>query len=588
MAGRSAGELLGVFVSASDGLARRAGPDLDAQRRLLDELSGRYLEIVGDDVATALVGVARAERATQLVLGASRRSDVRERWGGSIVSAVLRSAGELDVHVISSDVQAAVLPRRGRMRHRGRVSARRRLTGGALAVIGLPVLTAVLDTGRDVIELPSVLLIYLVAVIAIATIAGAMIGLGSALAAFGLSNYYFTEPNGSLRVDDPDHIVALVVFLATAGIVSTMVGVASRRSEEARRARAEAEALARSTASLVTETDPVPSVLEHLRLALGATAARLETREGEAWHATASAGQPDVLVPDHRTSEPVVVDLDTTNRLVVFGTALNFDDRRLVSSFGNQLVAGLRARASQHDAEKAERLTAVDELRTGLLRAVSHDLRTPLATIKASVSGLLSDDVEWPAAERAELLHAIDDETDRLDRIIGNLLDMSRLEAGVLAARQSPVAVDDVVAAALASLTGIGPELVTVSVDPALPPVIADAALLERAVANLVSNAVTASCGRGAGSGPVAIEAGLVSAERLDLRVVDRGPGLPEDERARLFEPFQRLDDRGGPKGLGLGLAIARRFIDSMGGELVLDDTPGGGVTATIRLQVAR
>ena len=182
----------------------------------------------------ALVGVARAERATQLVLGASRRSDVRERWGGSIVSAVLRSAGELDVHVISSDVEAVVLPRRGRMRHRGRVSARRRLTGGALAVIGLPVLTAVLDTGRDVIELPSVLLIYLVAVIAIATIAGAMIGLGSALAAFGLSNYYFTEPNGSLRVDDPDHIVALVVFLATAGIVSTMVGVASRRSEEAR------------------------------------------------------------------------------------------------------------------------------------------------------------------------------------------------------------------------------------------------------------------------------------------------------------------------------------------------------------------
>ena len=125
----------------------------------------------------------------------------------------------------------------------------------------------------------------------------------------------------------------------------------------------------------------------------------------------------------------------------------------------------------------------------------------------------------------------------------------------------------------------------TVSVDPELPPVIADAALLERAVANLVSNAVTASCGR---HGPVAIEAGLVSAERLDVRVVDRGPGLPEDDRLRLFEPFQRLDDRGGPKGLGLGLAIARRFVDSMGGELVLDDTPGGGVTATIRLQVAR
>jgi two-component system sensor histidine kinase KdpD len=281
---------------------------------------------------------------------------------------------------------------------------------------------------------------------------------------------------------------------------------------------------------------------------------------------------------------PVLIELDAENRLVVVGAALNSDDRRLVSSFGNQLVAGLRTRTSRDDAETAERLTAADELRTGLLRAVSHDLRTPLATIKASVSGLLSDDVEWPAAERAELLHAIDDETDRLDGIIGNLLDMSRLEAGVLAARLSPVAVDDIVAAALASLTGLESGCVTVSVDPGLPPVAADAALLERAVANLVSNAVTASCGHH----PVSVEAGLVSAERLDLRIVDRGPGLPEEDRIRLFEPFQRLDDRGGPKGLGLGLAIARRFVDSMGGELVLDDTPGGGVTATIRLQVAR
>ncbi len=290
MAGRSAGELLGVFVSASDGLTSRAGPGLDAQRRLLDELNGRYLEVVGDDVAASLVGVARAERATQLVLGASRQSRTRQRWGGSIVAAVLRAAGDLDVHVISSDVEAAERFRHRRPRHDGRVSVRRRVLGAMLAVIGLPVLTIVLDAGRDVIELPSVLLVYLVAVIAIATIAGASIGIAAALIAFGLSNFFFTEPNGSLRVDDPDHVVALVVFLAAAGIVSTIVGVATRRSEEARRARAETEALARSTASLVTEADPVPAVLEHLRLALGATAARLETRSGAIWAATASAG----------------------------------------------------------------------------------------------------------------------------------------------------------------------------------------------------------------------------------------------------------------------------------------------------------
>ena len=217
MAGRSAGELLGVFVSASDGLARRAGPGLDAQRRLLDELGGRYLEVVGDDVAMALVGAARAERATQLVLGASRRSTARERLGGSIVAAVLRAAGELDVHVISSAVEelrtitAPALPS-----PRPSVSTRRRLAGAAIAVIGLPLLTVVLDSGRDVIELPSVLLVYLVAVIAIATIGGTLIGLGAALAAFGLSNYYFIEPTGTLQIDDPDHFVALVVFLTAA------------------------------------------------------------------------------------------------------------------------------------------------------------------------------------------------------------------------------------------------------------------------------------------------------------------------------------------------------------------------------------
>jgi two-component system, OmpR family, sensor histidine kinase KdpD len=587
MAGRSAGELLGVFVSASDGLARRAGPNLDAQRRLLDELGGRYLEVVGDDVAMALVGTARAERATQLVLGASRRSSVRDRLGGSIVAAVLRAAGELDVHVISSaDEMSEPSPHR-LFPHRGRVSTRRHLAGAAMAVIGLPLLTAVLDSGRDVIELPSVLLVYLVAVIAIATIGGTVIGLGSALAAFALANFYFIEPTGTLLIDDPDHFVALVVFLTAAVTVSTIVGVATRRSDEAHRARAEAEALARSSASLVTEADPVPAVLEHLRLALGAAAARLETRSGDTWQVAAAAGvQPALSRADSGDDgpRPVVVDLDATNRLIVIGTALNADDRRLVGSFGNQLVAGLRTRDSKHDADRAERLTAVDELRTGLLRAVSHDLRTPLATIKASVSGLLSEDVEWPEAERTELLHAIDDETDRLDQIIGNLLDMSRLEAGVLAARRAPVAVDDVVAAALASLTGVESGSVIVSIDPELPQVVADAALLERAVANLVSNAVTASCGHC----PVRVEAGLVSTDRLDVRIVDRGPGLPEEDRIRLFEPFQRLDDRGGPKGLGLGLAIARRFIDSMGGELVLDDTPGGGVTATIRLQVAR
>jgi two-component system sensor histidine kinase KdpD len=585
MAGRSAGELLGVFVSSSDGLTQRTGPRFDEQRQLIAELGGRYLEVVGDDVATALVAVAHAERATQLVLGASRRSTLRERWGGSIVAAVLRRAGELDVHVISSGPVEPPLARRGHRVRPSRLSFRRRVVGVVITVVGLPALTIALDTERDVIELPSILLVYLLVVIAIASVAGAAVGLASALVAFGLSNYYFTEPKRTLRVADPDQLLALVVFLAVAAVVSTMVAVASRRSGEATRARAETEALARSTASLVTDSDPVRAVLEHLRLALAASSARLETRSGDDWVVTASAPtvpHPAAVGTAAAASTTVIIELDDSSRLALEGTLLNADDRRLVASFGNQLVAGLRTVASRRDAATAEHLKAVDELRTGLLRAVSHDLRTPLATIKASVSGLLSDDVDWPAAERAELLHAIEEEADRLDGIIENLLDMSRLEAGVLAARRSPVAVDDVVAGALASLTGIEPRCVNVTVDDGLPPVLADPALLERAIANLVSNAVAASGGRAA----VEVEAGLV-AGRLDVRIVDRGPGLAEDRRSHAFEPFQRFDDRG-DRGLGLGLAIASRFVESMGGALDLDDTPGGGLTATISLEVAR
>ena len=588
MAGRSAGELLGVFVSASDGLARRAGPGLDAQRRLLDELGGRYLEVVGDDVAMALVGVARAERATQLVLGASRRSSARERLGGSIVAAVLRAAGELDVHVISSDVEASEPSRRRRVRHRGRVSARRRLTGAAIAVIGLPLLTAVLDTGRDVIELPSVLLVYLVAVIAIATIGGTLIGLGSALAAFGLSNYYFIEPTGTLQIDDPDHVVALVVFLTAAGIVSTIVGVATRRSEEAHRARAEAEALARSSASLVTEADPVPAVLEHLRLALGATAARLETRSGETWHVDGS-GRPNRRRRVRfrrrrlragrgrpRRGEPA-------RRHRYRPQRRRSPSRQLVRQPVGRRSAGPRLATRRRDGRTSHgRRRVADRPAARRLARPAHTARHHQGIGVGAV--VRRRRVAGRGAGRAAPRHRRRDRPARSDH-----REPARHEpARSRRARRPAVARRRRRCRGRRARQPDGRrnrDCVTVSVDPELPPVVADAALLERAVANLVSNAVTASCGRSSRSrsrpGSCRPNVSMCASSTVvrDCRRTDR---------IRLFEPFQRLDDRGGPKGLGLGLAIARRFVDSMGGELVLDDTPGGGVTATIRLQVAR
>jgi two-component system sensor histidine kinase KdpD len=242
--------------------------------------------------------------------------------------------------------------------------------------------------------------------------------------------------------------------------------------------------------------------------------------------------------------------------------------------------ASLRERqATEAKAAEALMLARADELRVSLLRAVSHDLRTPLASIKASVTSLLQRDVDWTEEATLEFLGTIDEESDRLDDLVGNLLDMSRLQSGALRFQARPVGYEEIVPAALASLSG-PTHTVDIALDETLPRVQADPALLERAVANLAANAISAS-------GPdqrVRVEAGAVG-HRVDLRVVDRGHGIPMADRGRIFEPFQRLGDGGG--GVGLGLAVAKGFVEAMGGELTVEDTPGGGVTMVVGLPEA-
>jgi two-component system sensor histidine kinase KdpD len=241
----------------------------------------------------------------------------------------------------------------------------------------------------------------------------------------------------------------------------------------------------------------------------------------------------------------------------------------------------VEARRLRVDAANAELLSEANALRAALLQAVSHDFRTPLATIKASASGLLHTDVAFSDSDRRLLLVDIDDAADRLDRMVRDLLDMSRLQVGALDLTLTSVALEDIVAAALGGLPA-APGRVDVEVADSLPMVLADDTLLERAVANLVSNALAWS----PEGSHVKIQAGQIGSS-IDLRIVDRGPGIPQDDRERIFLPFQRLGDRSNDAGVGLGLAIARGFIEAMGARLSLDDTPGGGLTMTIRLQIA-
>ena len=566
MAQRAKADLVAVHVRAQDGLAPATTDALDRQRSLVERLGGTYREVVGDDVGKALVETARRVNATQIVLGATTRSRLSELVRGSVIVRVIRESGEdVDVHVISSAGSSTGRPAR---RRPTALHPRRIAAGAAVGAILLPALTGVLAVLRDELSLPSVLLLYLLAVVLVSAIGGLWPALAAAVAGFLLVNWYFTPPLYTFTIAEGENLLALAIFLIVAATVSGFVSLAARRAAEGQRARADAETLARlAGASSVTE------MLESIRRTFALDGVTLWHRRERAWSVDSEAGA-------HVERSKDALRVDAEHVLAVSGPTVPDDERRLLDAFVTELAASIRVEELEAEASEADDLERVNDLRLAILSAVSHDLRTPLAGIKASVTSLLDDEIDWPESERNEFLETIDAETDRLDALVGNLLDMSRLQTGALQVEASPIGLDEVVPAALRS---IGPRADAVDVDVAetLPRVVADPGLLERAIANVVANALVHG-----GGAPVRIVAGSVNGG-IDLRVVDRGPGVPRGERDRIFVPFQRLGDSPQGASVGLGLAVARGFVEAMGGSVEAEDTPGGGLTMVLRLRGA-
>jgi two-component system sensor histidine kinase KdpD len=575
IAGRTGAHLVGVHVVSGD---KAPGPDLERQRGLLVGLGGVYREIVGDNVADALAAFARVEQATQLVIGAVP-SPAGSSAAASIAGDLIDRIGAVDVHIVGTDITDQPTEPLHAGRSAPARTRRLRAAAWALCIVGLPLLTALLVAARRHVSVGSALMFDLCLVMAVAALGGLRAGLIASVAAFGLTNWFLTPPLHTVTVGDAQNVVALTVFVLVTVVVSYLVDRAAGRSREAASARAEAAALARSAATLVGAHDPLPDLLEQLRATFGLASASVFELNGEGWWPTHVSGHPEILDPSGGTS--IDISADGKLRLVVSPNALRPEQLEVLRAFADQLAMAVEARRLRVDAANADLLAEANALRAALLQAVSHDFRTPLATIKASASGLLHTDAAFSDSDRRLLLVDIDDAVDRLDRMVRDLLDMSRLQAGAVDLRLRSVALEETVAAALAGLS-VGPGRVEVDVPDSLPTVLADAALLERAVANLVSNAVAWSPPGSA----VKVQAGQIGGS-IDLRIVDRGPGIPQDDRERIFLPFQRLGDRSNDAGVGLGLAIAKGFIEAMGARLSLDDTPGGGLTMTIRLQVA-
>ena len=581
MAGRVGGDLVGVHIAVDDGLTRDDPESLSAQRRLVEELGGKVHEVVGHDTAESLAAFAKREKATQLVLGATRRSRRHELIHGSFVARVTRLAGDVDVHVIaqhSTTTDASSSPARA-----SPGLDRRRVIGAwFLIALGLPLLIAATVPFRDQIALSTELLVALSLVLAIAAIGGKVVAAVAAIGASLLVNWYYVVPYHTFTIAEVENLVALVVFLAVALTVGALVDVASQRALEARRARLEAEALARTTTSLAADPEPLPYLLDEVCATFDLSGVQIVRDEANSQVTLAAVGEVSGLPT---ASIPLTSSLSGApgSRLTlhVFGRTLSIEDHRLLRVLADQLAVAVDNRRLVAEAAEAAALSEVDAVRTALLRAVSHDLRTPLASIKAMISGLRDPTVAWTSEQLAEALETVEQETDRLDRLVGNLLDASRLQIGALAVDMRPTVLSETISAALQSLD-TAPGVVCVDVASTLPMVISDPVLLERSLANVLSNAIR----HAPPEHPVRVEAGVVG-DAVHLRIIDRGPGVPVADRARVTTPFQGLGDQRTTDGVGLGFSIAQGFVEAMHGAFTLDDTPGGGLTVTISLPMA-
>ncbi|WP_043266569.1 sensor histidine kinase KdpD [Streptomyces sp. CT34] len=582
MAAKGSGsEVLAVYIARSDGLTSASPKELAVQRKLVEDLGGTFHHVIGDDIPSALLEFARGVNATQIVLGSSRRKAWQYIFGPGVGATVARDSGpDLDVHIVTHEEVAKgrglPVPRSARL-------GRARIIAGWLVGVGGPVLLSLLLTKiSNGPGLANDVLLFLFLTVVAALLGGQLPALASAAVGSLLLNFYFTPPTHTLTINDPKNIVAIAIFFAVAVSVASVVDLAARRTHQAARLRAESEILSFLAGSVLRGETTLNALLERVRETFGMDTVSLLERSSDVdpWTCAGRAGASDTTPPLLRP-EDADVDMPVGDHmaLALTGRVLPAEDRRVLAAFAAQAAVVLDRQRLVGEAERARELAEGNRIRTALLAAVSHDLRTPLAGIKASVTSLRSDDVAWSEEDEAELLAGIEAGADRLDHLVGNLLDMSRLQTGTVTPLIREIDLDEVVPMALG---GVPEGSVSLDIPEELPMVAVDPGLLERSVANLVENAVKYSP-----DGEVVLVAASALGDRVELRIADRGPGVPDSAKDRIFEPFQRYGDAPRGAGVGLGLAVARGFAEAIGGTLAAEDTPGGGMTMVLTLRAA-
>ena len=561
---------VGSYLGArrAEHAALRAQLDAAARERaLVEQLGGTYHQVVGDDIPEALVGFARSVNATQLVIGVSRRGRLLAAFTGPGIGAtVTRESGDIDVHIVNHAAAGdrSTLPRTG-----GALSPQRRVLGFLLAALGGPLLTALLVWGRSEESITSDVLSYQLLVVLVALVGGIWPALFSAVLSGIALDYFFIAPLLTITIADPLHLWALLLSVVIAILVSLVVDRAARHTRVARRSAAESELIQTIAGSVLRGDNAIQAVVDRAREAFGLDAVRVTLR-GET---LAEAGAPE---------GPATTTMPLTEgaQLELHGPDLEASEQRLLAVVATQLSAALEHQRLSETVEEIEPIAASDRVRGALLSALSHDLRRPLAAATAAVGGLRAAGDRLSDEDRDELLTTADESLAGLAQLVNDLLDVSRLQAGVLTISTMATDPAGAIAPALDELE-LGPLDVHLALAHGQATAEADPVLLQRVLVNLLANAVRHS--------PPGASVSVTTStfgDRLEIRVIDHGPGVAPERMDDIFVPFQRLGDTDNTSGLGLGLALSRGFVEAMHGSLTPEGTPGGGLTMVIALPV--
>jgi len=576
IASKASAELMVVHVVAGDGLTGISAPQMGKVREIVASLDATLHTVVGDDIPAALLDFAREMNATQLVLGISRRSRWARLFEEGIGAKTVQLSGKIDVHMVTHEHAQPGWSWSSASR------GQRHLISWLAAIIVPSVICAITALLLDpFLHIGGQSAVFFIGVLIVALLGGVAPAALSAVLSGLLLNFFFVQPRYSFTIADPDSALTIVVLLAVAVAVAALVDSAAKRSREARHASQEAELLALFAGSVLRGAD-LNTLLERVRETYSQRAVSLVHEDRGI---VACVGASPCATVDSADTAIEVNDFDGHGVywLLLSGRKTQARDRRVLGAVARQAAGLVRQRELAEEAGRAEAIAKADELRRQLLSAVSHDLRTPLAAAKAAVSSLRSEDVGFSPEDIAELLATVEESVDQLTALVGNLLDSSRLAAGVIKPELHRVYLEEAVQRALLGIsrgtTGYErrwPDRVKCEVDDAVA--LADAGLLERVLVNLIDNAL-----RYAPDSTVRVNAGTVG-DRVLITVVDEGPGIPRGAEDRLFAPFQRLGDHDNNTGVGLGLSVARGFVEAMGGSIAATDTPGGGLTVVLDL----